>query len=229
MLEPRRLACLLVPLITCLPSFALAQTDSDMEEARRDDIERSIAACAAQQGELNRLECYDTMARERGLDGPQPVAIAATDTGKWVVRKNINPIDDTVIAVASLTADSGVSERGRPISFIARCRSNVTEAYAIWFDYVGDDSRDVYSDWKYVTVRIGDAPAKRQRWSVSSDNEATFAPDWAGALLKQLSGEARMILQLTPYSSSPVTAIFDVSGAKAALAPIAETCNWEFD
>ncbi|MBC7153981.1 MAG: hypothetical protein H5U19_05095 [Rhodobacteraceae bacterium] len=155
------------------------------------------------------------------------MATNVIDTGKWVVRKTTNPIDDTATVAAFLVADKGESERGRPISFVARCRSNTTEAYAVWYDYVGDDSRDVYSDWKYVTVRIGDASAKRQRWNVSSDNEGTFAPDWAGDLLKKLVGETRLILQLTPYGASPVTAIFDISGAKNAFAPIAEACNWK--
>ena len=98
----------------------------------------------------------------------------------------------------------------------------------MWHDYVGDDSMDVCDEWKWVEVRIGSAPSERQRWGVSKDNKATFAPDWAGGLLKQMVGEDRMLLQVTPYGESPVTAVFDIDGLEVPLRELAETCNWSF-
>ena len=150
------------------------------------------------------------------------------DEGKWRISRSTNPIDDTPTISLHLTADSGRSRMGNPVVFIARCQSNTTEAYAIWHDYVGDDSSSPYSEYKYVTVRLGDQESQRQRWSVSTDNEATFAPDWAGTLLKKMVEVDRMVLQLTPYGESPVTAIFDLTGMRGPLRELADTCNWSF-
>jgi Type VI secretion system VasI, EvfG, VC_A0118 len=194
--------------------------------AKSSEIEKEVARCAVIQGQLERLECYDDLAATFNLDRPQIGPIAVADTGKWNVRVDSNPIDDSKRVVISLIADQGLSRNHESITFIARCQSNETEAYIVWNDYLGDDSSSVYQDWKYVTVRIGDAPAERQQWAVSTDSKATFAPDWAGNLLRKMAHATSFLAQVTPYSESPVTAIFDTRGMIAALRPLAETCGW---
>lgn len=149
--------------------------------------------------------------------------------GKWMLSRSINPIDDSKTVMLTLTADTGVSSRGTPISMIARCQSNKTELFVNWNDYLGDDSNDVYEEWKLVTVRVADAPAVQQRWSISTDNDSTFAPDWAGSLLKTMLDADRMILQTIPYNESPVTATFDIRGLRGSLKPLAETCGWSYE
>lgn len=203
-----------------------------------------IAECAKRADE-ERLECYDEMAIALGYPPlkrpdagePAPAGLVAAPVepkdgdghGKWRVHRSTNPLDDGDTVLLRLEADSGRSGfESRPVTLLARCRSNETEVYVDWHVFLGDDSADIYSDWKYVTVRIGDGKAERQRWSVSTDNEATFAPDWAGNLLKRMLGEERLVLQVIPYSENPVTAVFDVRGLSVALAPLAETCGWDY-
>ena len=142
-----------------------------------------------------------------------PVTSSTEDlrSGAWRVRTETNPIDDT-----------------QTVTFIARCKSNTTEAYVVWGDFLGDDSGDVYSEWKRVTVRIGAGQAREERWGVSTDRNATFAPSWSGNLLKELLDEDRLVLQTIPYGENPNTAIFDVSGLRGALGELAATCNWTF-
>lgn len=149
-------------------------------------------------------------------------------SGAWRVRIETNPIDDTQTVTLSLAAETGTSRSGDPVTFIARCKSNSTEAYVVWGDFLGDDSGDVYSEWKRVTVRIGTAEAREERWGVSTDRNATFAPSWAGDLLKELLGVDRLVLQTIPYGQNPNTAIFDVLGLREVLGDLAETCNWTF-
>jgi len=185
----------------------------------------SLNDCAAMPGATARLGCYDELAIERGYRPPQT---AVGQSGKWVVSETTNPMDDTrqvtLILPAELT--STVSRMGdRPI-FVARCMSNTTEAYINWNDYLGDDSSSVYSDWKNVTIRIGDEAAIQQRWGVSTDSRATFAPGWAGSLLRQMAGANTLVARTTPYNASPVTAIFDTTGMAEALVPLMETCGW---
>ena len=157
-----------------------------------------------------------------------PVAVDRdeTDPGKWRTRRSTDPVDDSPTFTMMLTADEGVSQWGKSITFVARCSSNSTEAYANWNTYVGDDSSSPYENWKRVEVRIGDRPSVMQRWTTSTDHEGTFAPDWAGNLLKQMVAEDRLILRLTPYGENPITAVFDTRGMRTPLEELAETCNW---
>jgi hypothetical protein len=148
--------------------------------------------------------------------------------GAWHVRAETNPIDDTQTVTLLLAAETGTSRSGAPVTFIARCKSNTTEAYVVWGDFLGDDSGDVYSEWKRVTVRIGAGQAREVRWGVSTDRNATFAPSWAGNLLKEILDEDRLVLQTVPYGENPNTAIFDVSGLRGVLGELAQTCNWSF-
>lgn len=146
--------------------------------------------------------------------------------GKWIVSNDINPLDDSKTTIASLAADEGTSRFDGPVNFIARCQSNKTQVYVVWHDYLGDDSRSVYEDWKHVEVRVGDEKSQRQRWSVSTDSQATFAPN-AISLLRKMAKEKRMVMQTTPYNEPPTTAVFDLTGAEKAINQVAATCNWE--
>jgi hypothetical protein len=84
-----------------------------------------------------------------------------------------------------------------------------------------------------LTVRIGTGEAREERWGVSTDRNATFSPNWAGNLLKEILDvlkeildEDGLVLQTIPYGEHPVTAILDVSGVRGPLGELAETCNW---
>jgi hypothetical protein len=170
-----------------------------------------------------------TGANEAGVS-VEPVVLAdeGEGFGAWHVRAETNPIDDTQTVTLLLAAETGTSRSGAPVTFIARCKSNTTEAYVVWGDFLGDDSGDVYSEWKRVTVRIGAGQAREVRWGVSTDRNATFAPSWAGNLLKEILDEDRLVLQTVPYGENPNTAIFDVSGLRGVLGELAQTCNWSF-
>lgn len=171
--------------------------------------------------------CYSD---QNSDDNENPVAASAisdssANSGSWIILEDTNPLDDTKTTVATLLAEKGRSRFDGAFKFSARCRSNKTEVYVAWYDYLGDDSRSVYSDWKYVDVRVGEEKAEKQRWSISSDSKATFAPN-AIKLLRKMAKEERLVLQTTPYNESPRTAIFDLTGAENAIGRIAADCNW---
>jgi type VI secretion system protein VasI len=186
-----------------------------------------LAKCAAMPGDLDRLGCFDDLTRNAGLDRPQAVAVpeAVAKAGKWTVSRDKNPVDDSERVILRLEAESGTSRWNDPIVFIARCQSDDTEAYIVWSDYLGNDG-DFRNEYKNVTVRIGSEQASTQRWTVSTDSKATFAPDWAGGLLKQMAGSDKFIAQVTPYNENPRTAIFDTTGMAQAMEPLMEVCGW---
>lgn len=171
--------------------------------------------------------CYDTgrtadAAADAGISSPD----SGDSSGNWIVSTDRDPIDDSAVIVASLNAESGQGRLGGTVSIVARCASNTTEFYADWVNYLGDDSRSVYDEYKNVEVRVGDNPAASERWSISTDKQATFAPA-AVPLLKRMANSDRLVLRTTPYNESPVTAVFDLTGIEEAIRPLAEECSWE--
>lgn len=180
--------------------------------------------------DINSTELCGTFSYAAGpIGGTSPPAEQPAQRdrhGAWSLNKSDNPLDDTKTVTVSLTSKSGVSRSGDPIVFVGRCKSNKTEVFVDWRDYLGDDSRDVYSAWKDVTVRIGKTLAQSQRWGISTDRKATFAPNWPGKLLKDLLDQEVLVLQTTPYGENPTTAIFEVSGLRNVLGELATTCGW---
>lgn len=176
-----------------------------------------IAVCAAMKGDLDRLECYDELARDNDLNAPQPMETNVEGVGAWSVDVRVNPIDDSRTVIMMLTADSGRTRWGEPVTLFARCRSNSTEVYISWNEYLGSESN--------VLTRIGDEPATSRQWSVSTNSQASFHPRPI-AFLKEMMKADSMVAQTTPYNENPVTAIFDITGINNAITPLRETCNW---
>lgn len=197
---------LLAAVAVSVPSISLAEITN-----------AEFARCAAVDGDLQRLECFDGLARENNLDGPQPEATGVQGVGKWDVRSETNPIDDSRTVTLVLIADSGASRYRDSVYLIARCQSNTTEVYINWNDYLGSEAE--------VTSRVGSATANTQRWGMSTDKQATFHPRPIPFLRSMLNAD-RFVAQVTPYNESPTTAVFDVRGLENAIRPLRETCSW---
>jgi type VI secretion system protein VasI len=195
-----------------------AITPVSVAECTCEDLQQKIALCAAIVGELERLECYDQLARSLGLVAVTTVQLQDVGTGKWRVSTTIDPLDDSTTVVLILYADSGKSIWGDPIALVLRCDSKVTEAYINWHTYLGDEA--------HVTWRIGDASATTAKWSLSTDWEATFYPYDTIAFIRQLLAADRFVAQVTPYGESPITAVFDLTGLANAIPPLQEACGW---
>lgn len=62
----------------------------------------------------------------------------------------------------------------------------------------------------------------------STDNKALGL--WSGGkaipVVKQMLGKSTMITRMTPFSESPFTATFNISGLNRAIEPLRKACNW---
>lgn len=182
------------------------------------EIEKRIAKCALLKGALERVECYDQIAKNYNLDGPQTVATTITGTGAWQVSVKTNPLDDTKTVILTLKAKGARSKYGESIYLGLRCKSNTTQVYIRWNDYLGSEAD--------VTTRVGTKRAKTKRWSISTDSQATFYPKNYIAFIKELLAVDKFVAQVTPYNENPVTVEFDLTGLGNAIRPLRETCGW---
>ena len=180
-----------------IPSHALAQT--------------SAGDCAEITSPDSRLACYDMIFRAESS--------VSKVSDNWTVEVKTNPIDDSTTVMIYTSSTQGQSRWGVPLALILRCKSDKTEVYINWRDFLGSDS-------VRVTTRIGSEEAETKTWGLSTDNEATFYPDNDIRFIKQLFGNNRLVAQTTPYNESPVTAIFDISGLEDAIVELREVCGW---
>nr|WP_274612458.1 type VI secretion system-associated protein TagO [Vibrio diabolicus] len=178
---------------------------------------REIAKCATIKGDLQRLECYDGIARKNGLMREQEQPLSTTGNGKWNVRSTINPVDDSKTVTLSLFSDSGQGKWGDRVYLIIRCKSDTTDLYINWNDYLGSEA--------HVLTRIGSAKASTAYWLLSTDKKATFK-NKPISFIKKMMESNKMVAQVTPYNENPVTAVFDTTGLKSAIAPLRATCHW---
>ena len=180
------------------------------------NLDKDLAKCASIVGVLERLECYDQLAKKNNLFGQQEVSINLDDTGKWSVSRKINPLDDSETVTLILQADSGENYLGKKVYIVIRCQSSEISLYIGWNNYLGSEA--------HVTTRVGTEKAIKKTWSLSTDSQATFATK-PTKLINEMLGNQKFIAQITPYNESPLTAVFDISGIDNAVKPIIDVCG----
>jgi len=180
------------------------------------DLKIAIAKCASIENSVERLAAYDALAKSLGVAEP-----ATTETkgfGKWEQRTAVSPIDDSKSYILSLDANERVNAGHKAITptLIARYTKGDLELYITYNDLFIDTESTL------VTCRIDKEDAFTMAWGVSTDHEAVFVPLEAQAKLMGMTiGKAKtLVVQLTPYSESPVTSSFDISGFSEFYNPL---------
>lgn len=211
-------------------------------------LRAQIARCAAVTDALNRLECYDRLARklnatvppavaaptpplgsETAKPPPSPLVSAAPAApaakslpppgGKWQRKIERNDKGEITKVTLRLPAASETgSIGGDPVTLILRCLGTETSVTINWQNYVGENGVP-------VTLRV-DGGDVRKLWRISADSSKTIYPGNAVKLIQSWSGTHELHARLNPYGGYAMTATFDLSGLEGALAPLRATCRW---
>ncbi|MBL1320112.1 MAG: TonB C-terminal domain-containing protein [Methylophaga sp.] len=183
--------------------------------------DKQVSECAIHKDPLSRLDCLDQLIAEKGLSGGVKSSVKTEGKGKWLVRTDVSPIDDSTNVYAELMSENivGSGYRAQKASLVLRCSENVTNVYVRWNDYLGLKSTSVLQ-------RLDKEKATNHRWTLSSDNTATFVSGGYIRYIKKLLGHKKLLLQLTPYNDNPVMAVFDLTGIDEAIKPIKKACHW---
>lgn len=94
-----------------------------------------------------------------------------------------------------------------------RYKERELNVYVTFGSYLGSDST-------VVTLRLGQSAAKQEKWSLSTDGKAIFCPTDDRAFVDQLLQNDRLVIRITPFGESPVTATFDLTGLSEAIQPM---------
>jgi type VI secretion system protein VasI len=78
-----------------------------------------------------------------------------------------------------------------------------------------------------VTIRIDKQPAKKFHFLESTDHKALgLWRSTAIPFVRQILDGKSMLVRVTPYSESAVTATFSITGLSEAIKPLADACKW---
>ena len=137
---------------------------------------------------------------------------------RWQKVVDTDPLDGSKnIQMLMGTVNRSTSQKD-PVILVLTCTQGATNAYVVWRRYLG-----VYDP--EVTWRIGSDPSVSETWILSTDNEATFAPDPV-ELIKHMMTNDMFMIKTTPFGSAPVTMAFNTAGLKTEVAELRETCAW---
>ena len=190
----------------------------DTIQSQKQITNSELAKCISIKDDATRLECFDKLSKAYILESEEDTQLETDNVGNWDVETTINPIDDSKTVALTLYSDEGVNNLGQPIYLVVRCQVQETELYIGWRRFLG-----LWS--KSVLIRLGDGKAKKQQWQISSDKLHTFKSN-PKRFIEELLEHDTFVAQITPYSSNPITASFNISGLENALKPLREVCGW---
>lgn len=183
------------------------------------DVKQDIATCAAKSSDIERLSCYDELAKS--LNVANPHVTTTKGNGNWSARIEKSPIDDSENVILSVSSDNTIKSGYNIVNptLIVRCSENVTNVYIAWDLYLGINSTD-------MTTRFDDEKATTRTWSISTDHKAVFVSTGDVAFAKKMMNHDKLLAQIIPYGESPVMATFSIHGLSEAIKPLRKACKW---
>lgn len=167
-----------------------------------------------------RLECYD---RAMGAGHRLP----DQRIGRWRIVDQKTELDVAPRIAARLESFESLSCRygaDAPLSLQVRCDGWVPKIYFAAACEIADRDKR----WVRPPVKFGDDAPTSIALDLSSDVTAAgkFKKAEVKALAEQLAAVDEFRIQFTPRGMVPQVATFDLRGMAAAVAPVAEACDW---
>ncbi len=174
--------------------------------------------CTDISNDQRRLACYDAEYRP---------AIELETVSEWNVSEQTSPIDDSKTVVLRTTAIEAIAGRfgrdSRP-NLILRCHENKTVMY---FSFEQHHMADIQG-YGRVTLRVDQQNAVTRNMQASTDSKALGL--WNGGqsipVIRSMFDGDVLTVRATPFSESPITVQFPITGLEEAISPLREACNW---
>ena len=142
-------------------------------------------------------------------------------TGRWQVYTTFleDQLDELPLAIL-IASEGGYSWR-RPVLTL-RCWQGKTSAFVNWRESLGTS---FLTNTREVSYRIGDNDSVQDGWSVSTNEEAVFAPE-SIEFIQSMIGEDTLSMRVWPRDGDPLDATFDITGVDVAILKIRNVCGW---
>ena len=131
-------------------------------------------------------------------------------TGRWQVYTASIEEPMGEMYLARLVASEGGR---RPAALFLRCWQGKTSAFVNWRESLGTS---FLTNTREVSYRIGDNDSVQDGWSVSTNEEAVFAPEPI-KFIQSMIGEDTLSMRVWPRDGDPLNATFDITGVDAAI------------
>jgi len=137
---------------------------------------------------------------------------------RWQRVVSTDPADGSKIMHTMVGAENRLETQKDRAALVLSCEAGTTGVYVIWRQYLGTYDLD-------VTWRVGSGPDVTEKWSLSTDSEAIFAPEPV-QLIKRMLANDLFLIKTSPFGSSPVTLEFNTAGLATEAPVLEETCDW---
>jgi type VI secretion system protein VasI len=138
--------------------------------------------------------------------------------GEWKRDVSIDPMTDAEIIYIWQYAQSGANRYGEKPILSIRCKAHSTSVHINWETFINNEPVIVHT-------RVDGIHSPATAWDISRTNKSTFHP-YPTRFLNRLKSSSKLIARVSPYSASPVTAIFDTSGLVNAMGSYGKQCGW---
>jgi len=163
--------------------------------------------------------------------------LATPDTGKWVYKKEIDPLSDKEVITFILECEK--VELNKPIFLIIKKEGRDTIIYIDW----NRELKTIYRNIVTVWTRFDENKASHSTWETYNatkeiileaifgkqpkvSSQYTFYPRRETKFIRKLMDTEKFIAQLKSINKMTLTAVFDVRGLRNAVEQFNDTFNW---
>ncbi|MCG2634514.1 MAG: type VI secretion protein [Gammaproteobacteria bacterium] len=149
-------------------------------------------------------------------------------SGAWERRIETSPIDDSLNVFLSLDASEPLQSRlidNVTPTLNLRCKKNQTAVYMnlkMMSDISIDMAGKQYAD---ATLRYDQRPALKEKFDLSVSGESVFSRKPV-EMAEQMMKHRKLLVEFTPFNSSPQVATFDLAGLSDSIVPLRKACHW---
>ena len=159
------------------------------------------------------------------IGAPEADASKKNENSKssWTIDRKVDPILDTLNITAHLREIMETKSFFRLEKTLGvRCREKKFKIYVIWgmAAALGFSTESNAID---VIVRFDSEKPRKEKWSRSTNHNATFAPK-ADQFAKFLTKHRRLAMRTYPKEGSSLTAVFDLKEAKPVVDEVTKAC-----
>lgn len=202
--------------------FLLVPGQPARAEALKEVDGRKMLTCAAKSNSLERLACFDDLAKTVG-----PIQEQQSDTvGGWTIETNVSKFDDTKSVLLSLAANEKINGwlgKSHLPQLNIRCRERKAEAY-IDFGMSPASEPELYNA-ATLQFRIDKQPLFKAIATKSADGNTLFLRD-PTSFIKRLLKAEHLLVRFIPYTSSAQETTFSIADLDKVITPLTEACKF---